>query len=134
MDSFVWKKEFEIGITTIDEQHKELFGAANRFLEAFAKGNTTDTEKLLLELKRYILNHFNYEEKYMKLYGYKEFHEHQTQHYQFTKDILDIEIKFRNNEKGITLEILHFIKKWIIDHISLSDRKYVDLFKKRGQK
>ncbi len=133
MDSFVWKKEYELGLTVIDEQHKELFIAANRFFEEFATGNRTELEKLLLELKRYVLNHFNYEEKFMKLYEYKEFNEHQSQHDQFSKDILEIELKIRNNEKGVSLEILHFLNKWIVDHISSSDRKYVDLFKKRGQ-
>ena len=119
-------------MSLIDKQHQELFNAADRFLNAFIGNDTPLTEKLLLELKQYVLNHFNYEEYYMKLYGFQKFNEHQTQHYQLTKDIIDLEIKYRNSEKGINLEIMHFLNKWIINHISISDKEYVDLFKKQG--
>lgn len=134
MKPFIWKQEYELGILTIDEQHKELFKAAVNFFDEFLSEGHGNSEMLLLDLKRYVLNHFNYEEKLMKLYDYKEYQTHQMEHYQFTKDIIDMECRLKTGEKGINLEMLNFLNKWIIDHISHSDRKYVDLFKKRGQK
>ena len=91
MNTFTWKKEFELGISTIDDQHRELFRAANEYVEQLTNGDSDSCDKLLLELKKRILQHFNYEEQLMKLYDFKEYQSHQAEHYQIVKEILDME-------------------------------------------
>jgi len=62
-----WRKDLEIGIDEIDNQHKSLVEAMNKLLEASAAGRAKQEIGNTLDfLSDYVITHFNYEREYKK--------------------------------------------------------------------
>lgn len=64
---FYWKQEFELGIPSIDEQHKRLLDIGNRINELLTNHDDTDDNydeihTVIQELKDYTVYHFKTEE------------------------------------------------------------------------
>ncbi|MDV5166583.1 MAG: hypothetical protein R2568_07520 [Candidatus Scalindua sp.] len=53
-------------------------------------------------------------------------------------NIINKTINYRNkmieDDYHMACEILEFLKKWLVDHILVTDKEYVDCFKKSGLK
>lgn len=65
---FLWKKEFELGISSIDDQHKRLLEIGNRINELLINHEEDDDNydeifTVIEELKDYTVYHFNTEEE-----------------------------------------------------------------------
>ena len=72
-----WKSEYDVGVPAIDEQHKRLFGLLDNLARPDQEIRHTD---LMLELGRYIAEHFAYEESLMRKHSYPRLAEHVAQH------------------------------------------------------
>ncbi|WML33135.1 hemerythrin domain-containing protein [Clostridium sp. OS1-26] len=74
---FRWKKEYETGITIIDEQHKELFKIGNESYDLLKNDLILDKyDKVVVILNKlldYCEYHFSTEEEYLLNIGYKNF-------------------------------------------------------------
>lgn len=67
----MWKEKYKIGITLIDEQHKELFDRVEKFLTLLRKDGDwqeklPEIKKTLLFMQNYVVVHFDTEEAYQK--------------------------------------------------------------------
>lgn len=65
---FLWKKEFELGISSIDDQHKRLLEIGNRINDLLINHEEDDDNydeifMVIEELKDYTIYHFNTEEE-----------------------------------------------------------------------
>ena len=65
---FLWKMEFELGISSIDDQHKRLLEIGNRINELLINHEEDDDNydeifTVIEELKDYTVYHFNTEEE-----------------------------------------------------------------------
>lgn len=129
---FIWRKEYELGIETIDEQHKNLINIGNEVYDLIMgeSEEKTDTDKILsiiLELKRYTEYHFSTEEQLFKQYDYPEMYKHKMEHDNFVYflDSLDIE-SLIGNEEEVLEKLLKKIIDWTFNHIITSDYMYKD--------
>ena len=130
-----WDDKYSIGISIIDEQHKKLFGIINRTI--YAKENSNDIEELkevLEEMTEYALEHFETEEAYMTMFNYPEYEYHNEEHYGFITKTNEYFDRVVNGDYHISNELLEYLKQWLVSHIQITDRKYVDCFKKNGLK
>ncbi len=118
----VWKADFEIGITLIDEQHKKL-------VEMLSELNTTHepinemTGKVIKEMVEYVKVHFKDEEAIMKRIGFTEYHSHKKLHQNLVNEIAAILVDLKNGKEITNFELRSFLERWLIDHILIEDRR-----------
>jgi len=69
--------------------------------------------------------HFAHEEKLFAQTRYPEAAAHKKQHDELTRQVLEVQAKFHRGETGtLTLEIMNFLRNWLVNHILGSDKKY----------
>ncbi len=80
--------------------------------------------KALQELVDYTKYHFTAGEKLMERAKYNGLALHKMQHAKFVKKVDELNKKHKNGEKIISMEVMNFLKEWLINHILGSDHKY----------
>jgi len=121
-----WEKRFELGNFQFDEHHKQLVILLNETYDNFAGGaNHGDLEVILDKLIDYATYHFDAEEKWMGLSGYDGLSQHREEHKKFTRRVVEIQIDFHEGKAHLTIEILTFLRNWLLDHILITDAEYV---------
>ncbi len=95
--------------------------------------------ELLKQLADYADYHFLTEEKYFDQFEYTESEHHKDEHNYLLEQVKDFmmmhekgKIKRDGSESPITVEVWNLLKEWLINHIQVSDKKYVTLFKEKG--
>lgn len=124
-----WRKELEIGIAVIDNQHKELVDAINKLLEASAAGRAKEEIGSTLNfLSDYVITHFNFEQEYQKRHNYPKYAEHLKLHQFFLQEVQEMKRQFE--QEGASLPfIIQFNKRivdWFVNHISKADKDYAE--------
>lgn len=133
MELISWRDSLSVGITEIDEQHKRLVAIINKLFDAMSQGKSKDVlHAIFSELSNYVVTHFGLEEKYMKQFGYDEYDYHKQEHTAFIQKLNDFKIQFNSGKGSVTLELLNFLKDWLLKHILGTDRKYIPVFKENG--
>lgn len=125
----VWEDRFAIGIPIIDGEHKRLVELCNTLYKAIVSGDTSERKSFvfnaLKECADYVRTHFGHEEKLMQVCGYKDLEAHKKEHAEFAKIVLE---KCRNFEKETyysSMELVRFLRDWILSHIAHMDRLFV---------
>lgn len=136
-----WDDRMSVGEDTIDAQHKKLLTYLNKLIEDISGGSEIRAVRETLEfLKRYINEHFTYEEKYMQEYEYPGFEEHKKVHQKF----VDFLQEFREEFEGVYSEgeavsekldalaekAQKFLGEWFVKHILGDDMGYRDYISK----
>ncbi|EKQ54883.1 MULTISPECIES: bacteriohemerythrin [Clostridium] len=125
------KKDYELGVKQIDEQHEKLFEIADRAYKLLTNDFISDKYDKIIEiigeLKEYTLFHFKSEEEYMLSIGHRRFLSHKVEHENFIKDIDNIDLyKIDSNQDQSVKEILEFVVNWIDIHILNQDKLIVE--------
>lgn len=122
-----WTEEFEVGVPTLDEQHRNLIEIVNRFDDARrrGKGNRIMTE-ILNEILGYTQEHFAYEEKLMRESEYEDLAAHQGQHRQLLQKIERLQFEYAEKRQRITSEMGELFRYWITSHILQHDQGYAE--------
>jgi hemerythrin len=128
-DMFKWKKDYEIGVQQIDEQHKRLFEIGNKAYELLNNDFYIDKYNKIIEiineLRDYTVFHFKSEEEYMLSVGYRKFLSHKVEHDDFIKKFSDIDFdSIDEGQNEYIRELLEFIFRWISGHILKRDMDY----------
>lgn len=137
---FLWKKEFELGIPTIDNQHKRLLEIGNRIIDLLATHSEGDDNydeiiEVIENLKDYTVYHFKTEEDLLKKYNYSEFVQHKIEHDAFIGYIYSVDLHTVEENQGIFLEeLLKKIVNWVFHHIIATDYMYKDFLISMGMK
>ncbi len=132
-----WKKEYEIGIKTIDEQHSGLVNVMNRLNEKIDTNEFSDSEvitSLLDDLVEYTKNHFGFEERYMEEFDFEYKDEHKKAHNSFVEKVIELTKKYEEDNVETCFELIDYLEDWFITHVTGEDRRYVDLFLSKGIK
>jgi hemerythrin-like metal-binding protein len=128
-----WKDEYSIGLQEIDEQHEVLFDLINRLWAAIVKqAQTGDILKIVRELEHYTLSHFTAEETFMRVSEYPKFLDHKKQHEDFVARVAK-EREAVMGGKSISLDLIRFLKDWLINHILVSDKDYAEFHSRKGK-
>lgn len=113
------------GIDEIDAQHQGLFDALNKLYEAFNQGQgTEEIANILGFLGQYVIDHFSYEESLMKQHAYPNTEKQVFQHNGFIDDYKKLNQVFEQEgpTKKLMLTIYNDTYKWLVEHISGSDK------------
>ncbi len=135
-----WDKQYELGIQSIDDQHKELIritGDLSNLLTEAIDGDDIYDEmvRIIGALSDYTVYHFKYEEDLFDVVNYEFAREHKMEHDKLIEEISKLDLR-AVDEDQVTYgkKILKFLITWVFKHISGSDFKYRDLFIANGIK
>lgn len=123
---YQFTKDCEIGIETIDTEHRYLFhliNDANELLKDDANG-VVSAKLVISKLKDYADYHFSNEEEYMSSIADPELSRQKIEHNKFREYISDANVKLKadeENSKMILTDLLQYLSKWLFQHILSSD-------------
>jgi len=122
-----WRKAYETGIQEIDKQHKHLFSLFQDLYNTpmYEKGNKL--KESIQEFFNYAEYHFASEEKYWKKINLPQdmIEHHRKEHNYYIQEIQSKLNQDHHNGIFLTMDILDFLKDWVIDHILGEDMEYV---------
>ncbi len=133
MSLFQWKDEYSVGHLEIDSQHKRLFQFAEELHSAMASGKGKDVlSKTLANLISYTKVHFATEERLMQQYHYPEYAQHKQSHDQLTSQVVQFQKEFEASRSSMTVQIMQFLKDWLVHHIGQTDKKIAAFLKQKA--
>ncbi len=121
-----WSSKLEIGHSTVDKQHKELFRKIDDLVIAgYNSDKDPDSFSIALKLlMEYCLMHFSEEENIQLKSNYPNYLEHKEQHTKFLALLRDFENEFK--EKGASEQLANSVEKvavdWLVIHIAKMDQ------------
>jgi hemerythrin-like metal-binding protein len=128
-----WNSALALDIQEIDEQHKQLLRMVNDLYAAMKSGKGKSVqEKLLGDLVKYTVFHFDNEERYFDRFGYPQTAAHKAFHGKLKQQVAEFQEKFRRGQATVSLDLLKFLKDWVVNHIQREDKKYAPFMKQHG--
>lgn len=133
MSLLEWNGDFSVNIKQFDNQHKKIVNLINELHTAMlhAKGKEV-LGKILNDLSDYTVFHFSSEEKIMQEYNYPGYVMHKAEHDKLTKQVAELVENYKSGKQLISQEVMNFLKKWLVEHIAGSDKKYSTYLNNKG--
>ncbi|MBI9082776.1 MAG: hemerythrin family protein [Desulfobacterales bacterium] len=123
-DTMQWNKSYSIGIQKIDDQHKRLMQLISRLEDVITTERVSktmgDALKAIVDYTNY---HFNDEEDLMVQIKYSERLQHKEMHETLIAEVRKILLDLRGGKPLSVVDLIGFLKHWVIDHIEKEDKK-----------
>jgi hemerythrin-like metal-binding protein len=133
MNFIEWRDDLNTNIAHIDNQHKKLVGIINKLHDAMNQGTGGQVlESVFVELENYAKVHFNDEENLLAAYKYPELDGQKTQHLEFIEKIGKLRKDFDRGRMLVSIDVLNFLRDWLLKHIKFLDMKYVPYLVSKG--
>ncbi len=128
-----WSSSLSVGFESIDSQHKVLIDLINSLFREMNSGKGKQAvSSALSKLIEYTGSHFSFEEDLFDKHNYAEKDTHKKIHRKLVAQIVDFQKQFDNGNKDISIELLEFLKDWLIKHIKGTDKKYSSFLQSKG--
>jgi hemerythrin len=128
-----WEKKLAVGIQQFDDQHKELIRIISELRSSKNSGESKIYLKsLLFELISYTKYHFTAEERMMEKHNYPLFNDHKIEHEKLTEQVENYLERYSAGKTSLDEEVFEFLKKWLFDHILVTDKNMGDYLHKKG--
>ncbi len=133
MEFIEWNDGMSVGVEKFNGEHQQLIQFVNRLNQALkAGGARKELENILTGLVKYTAIHFTHEEEYMKIHDYPDYAAHKKEHDTLTAQVTDFFERFKSGSASFSLELLVFLKDWLVNHIMGTDMKYREFFTRKG--
>ncbi len=128
-----WSTSLSVGIDSIDSQHKVLIDLINTLFHEMNSGNSKQAiSSTLSKLIEYTGSHFAFEEDLFEKHNYEGNDAHKEIHKKLVAQVVDFQRQFESGKKDISLELMEFLKDWLIEHIKGTDKKYSSFLQSKG--
>jgi hemerythrin-like metal-binding protein len=128
-----WSDSLSVGIDSIDSQHKKLVDLINELYVQMNSGSAKEAVgRTLSKLIDYTGSHFKNEEKLFARHDYPEQADHKEVHSKLVDQVLYFQDQFEKGEKDVSLELMEFLKDWLLNHIKKTDRQYSSFLLSKG--
>lgn len=133
-----WDNQYELGIKTIDEQHKELFRIIGKLSDLLTNANTDDDiydemVEIIESITSYTVYHFRFEENLFEELQYAEKEKHSEEHHRLIEEIESLDLEAVDEDQiSYGKKILKQLISWVFNHIAGSDFLYKELFLEKG--
>ncbi|RJQ65734.1 MAG: hemerythrin [Desulfobacteraceae bacterium] len=128
-----WDNTFSVNVGEIDDQHRRLVGMLNRLNDAMKARQAKEVLGPIIDgLVDYAATHFATEETYFDRFGFSGALRHKTEHRRFVDRIREFQKGFSAGKMMLSIEIMEFLKTWLVDHIKGSDQRYSGCFNENG--
>lgn len=125
MDIIEWNEKFSVGNYNIDEQHKELIKIINEVTTVIREKQYTFSNLLSIvcKLDDYVIQHFQYEEKFMEANHIEGKEKHIKEH-DFARQKMDSlnVLEQENFEEKFFFDTLGWLCNWLVNHIMNTDK------------
>ena len=130
-----WRDDYSVNIEKIDNQHKKLFDYINEIHEAMkARKTKEELGQIIDKLAGYTIEHFNTEEQLFAKYNFPDAQNHKFEHKVFIDKVENFKKDFEKGKLLLSLEIVNFLKDWLVNHINGTDQQYSDFLNEKGVK
>lgn len=130
-----WKDEYDLGIESIDVQHRKLIDIINILEDAMRSGESGDEmSAATAKMRAYAEEHLAYEERLFERCGYTESDSHRAEHDVFRETIDEFQERTKGRDPIVAIEMLGYLEEWLMKHILVTDKKYVAAFTENGIK
>ena len=124
-----WNDSYLLGIPMIDNQHKNFFVILDNLETLNQKQEKSEMHSLINELQNYVIYHFKTEEDLMVKSQSPNIDLHVMEHELFRKKVEEFHHSYYNNNEELLNEMISFMRKWLLIHISGTDAEYADSIK-----
>ncbi len=121
-----WNDQLELGIETVDKQHKHLIDLANQLDEAVAIGTDRNTIiKIVDDLIDYTVYHFQHEEHLMSAAQYNPtvYAVHEAEHKEFIAKMLTLQREVEADINALSADLMDYLVSWLCHHILSTDKR-----------
>ncbi|MGE5412493.1 MAG: bacteriohemerythrin [Clostridiales bacterium] len=130
-----WNARYSVGIKEVDTQHNKLLGYINDLHDAMKTGQAKDVMGTIIQnLIKYTTTHFSLEEKLLSENNYPAYLAHKKEHDDFVRKVLEFQKSFQTGSTSLSIDMLNFLRDWLLNHIAVSDRKYSSYLNEKGIK
>jgi hemerythrin len=128
-----WTDALQLGIASIDLQHRWLVDTTNALHEEMstAAPDRAVIGRIIEGLVDYTMNHFIHEEELFLRFGYPETPGHKAEHDSFAKQAMELLTQFEEGQ-SVGGETLEFLKSWLLHHNLKVDRAYAPFLLAQG--
>ena len=124
-----------MGISKIDDEHKQFIDIINKAIVTKEyNGDPEELKEVLHSITMYAIKHFATEENYMIQFNYPEYQYHKEEHHDFSKKVIEYCDRITDGDSQLSNIILEYLKRWLVNHIQVTNKKYVDCFIRNGLK
>jgi hemerythrin len=132
-DLIKWSSTYSVGIQLVDDQHKGLINLVNDMFNHVIGDEVVEKEyfrSVIKEAVNYVKVHFATEEKIMIATKFPGYSEHKKAHDIFVMKVVENINNFEAGKKLTLMQFTRFLKDWILTHIAIMDKLYIDYFRK----
>ncbi len=121
-------EQYKLGIKTVDSQHQTWFDIYYELVTLVysEKENPELLSEIIEKLHDYTHYHFQYEEKLLREISYPDLKQHKSNHKNLYASISWYKRQMEEGKIVCSERILHTMEQWILTHILVDDRKYVE--------
>jgi hemerythrin len=125
MSVFNWNEKFNVGVESIDKQHKHFLVLLNNLNEEIQlKKDEKAVDTAIDNLFSYAKIHFRNEEKILVARGYTKIDEQRQEHRLFLTRLKEMEVSNQGANRLLMGSVASFARDWFIQHITVEDQKY----------
>ena len=119
--------DLKLSYEPLNKQHIRWIELLNKLYTVIVNNESDEKIKdIFKELVDYTIWHFNFENKMMNKYNFNEEKSHLDKHEDILDKLNSIIYKMEDNEFVPKVNLLEFLKSWLVDHILKTDVKLAD--------
>jgi hemerythrin len=122
---FDWEQQYETGLKQVDKQHYNLIETINSLFK-LNLGSDSDKirNKIIEDLKKYVVEHFHTEEEMMLTLGIDDRHvnKHKKLHEEFTAEVITLITKLETSTHMSLNDFGEYLVRWLAYHILSIDK------------
>jgi hemerythrin len=126
----LWKERYSLGVTLVDEQHRELFKRVEVFMTALRSSTPWDEKvqsvnETLAFMNAYVVEHFRDEEAYQQKIGYPGFDAHRRKHADMIEYVKQISAEYEKTgcSEPLIQQFAGKLMAWLINHVASEDQR-----------
>ena len=124
----------DLGISDIDRQHRMLVDYINDLHSAMSNHRSArELLDILHKLRDYTSTHFRDEEKHFVHTDYPLVKDHLKIHREFEAKVDEVERGIKEGTVTLSMDLLSFLKDWLVQHIMGMDTQYAPYVKKSSK-
>lgn len=126
----IWKDKYELGVSVVDEQHRELFQRVDAFMKilrytASWEEKVQRVNETLEFMKVYVVEHFRDEEEYQQRIGYPGYELHKQIHTDMVNYVLQFTEEYEKSgySEQLMQQFAGKLLAWLINHVAAEDQR-----------
>jgi hemerythrin-like metal-binding protein len=129
MSIIKWRDSYNIGVEQFDQEHHKIVELINLMFEVVRdKSGKEVVEKVCQDVLSYTEYHFANEEQALQTINYPDLEEQVAEHAKLRTEAKRLQEIINSSFPEGSVELYHFLREWLIQHILERDKKYGPYF------